>query len=188
MRRIVMFNHVTADGYFASPSGDLDFFVPDKEFDRTAAQNTQAFDTVLLGRVTYELFAAYWPHAGDDPKTSPEDRIIARWLNETTRIVFSRSLPAASWEGTRLLRQLDPREIETMKREPGKDMIVFGSGSIVRQLADRGLIDEYQLCVNPVILGDGKKLIESTRGAKLELLESRTYRSGNVFMRYAPRA
>jgi dihydrofolate reductase len=74
-----------------------------------------------------------------------------------------------------------------MKRETGRDMIVFGSGSIVRQLTDAGLIDEYQFCINPVLLGSGKSLLGSTKGAALDLLESRTYRSGNVFQRYARR-
>jgi dihydrofolate reductase len=188
MRRIVMFNLVTADGYFAGPDGSLDFFVPDKEFDKAAAQNTQGFDAVLLGRVTYQLFEAYWPHAGDDPATSPEDRTIAAWLGESRKIVFSRTLDSATWVNTELVRDLAPERIEELKREGGKDMIVFGSGSVVRQLTEWRLIDEYQFCISPVLLGRGKPLLGSTRGAGLDLLESRTFRSGNVFLRYALRA
>lgn len=185
MRRIVMFNLVTADGYFAGKDGSLEFFVPDQEFDKSAAQNTQGFDTVLLGRVTYQLFEAYWPHAGDDPKTSPEDRTIAKFLNESTKVVFSKTLKSLKWKNSKLVQAFDPNEIEAMKRQKGRDIIVFGSGSIVRQLTDAALIDEYQFLINPVLLGSGRPLLESTKAAKLELVESRTYPSGNVFLRYA---
>ena len=144
MRRIVMFNWLTADGYFAGPDGNLNWVVPDEEQAKAAAAGISGVDTFLFGRRTYELFEGFWRHALGDSSTvpdphdpgrrSPEHRSIAIALNEMTKVVFSRTLKDVTWKNSRLLHELDPREVETMKRQPGKDMIVFGSGSIVSQL------------------------------------------------------
>src|SRR5882724_7639 len=160
MRRIVMFNWLTADGYFAGPDGNLQWVVPDEEQAKAAAEGLPGFDTVLFGRRTYERFEGFWRHAVDDSPTAPdphrpglrsrEHRAIAIGLNEMTKLVFSRTLKDVTWRNSRLLHELDPREIETMKKQPGKDMIVFGSGSIV-----------------------------------LNLLEAKAYPSGDVMLRYA---
>jgi dihydrofolate reductase len=143
-RRIVMFNWMTANGYFAGADGNLDWVVPDQEQAKAAAEAIPLFDTALFGRRTYELFEKFWRHAVEDSSTAPdphqpgqrtqEHRAIAKWLNEMTKLVFSRSLKDVTWQNSRILHEFEPREIETMKRQPGKDMIVFGSGSIVTQL------------------------------------------------------
>ncbi len=198
MRRIVMFNRVTADGYFAGPDGNLDWVVPDQDLDRSAAEAIErsGTDTILFGRRTYELFEAFWPHALDDSPTSPdphdagrlspEMRAMAIMLNETPKLVFSRTLKEVTWKNSRLLHTLDPREIEVMKRQPGKDMIIFGSGSIVSQLTQHGLIDEYQFVVNPILVGNGRPLLSGvSTSLKLELQEAKKYSSGNVMLRYA---
>ena len=196
MRRIVMFNWVTADGYFAGPDGNLDWVVPDEEHAKAAVEGIPSIDTVLFGRRTYELFEGFWRHAADDASAAPdphdpgqrsrEHRAIAIWLNEMTKLVFSRTLKDVTWRNSRLLRDLDPREIETMKRQPGKDMIVFGSGSIVSQLTQHGLIDEYQFVVCPVLLGSGRPLLSGvSKESRLELLEAKRYQSGDALLRYA---
>ena len=197
MRRIVMFNWLTADGYFAAVDGNLSWVVPDEEQARAAAESIGGVDTVLFGRRTYELFEKFWPHAlDDDASTTPdphhpgrrsqEHRVIAVALNEMTKLVFSRTLKDVTWRNSRLVRALDPRDIEIMKNQPGKDMIVFGSGSIVSQLTQHGLIDEYQLAVCPVFLGSGRPLLSGvSKICKLDLLEARKYGSGDVLLRYA---
>jgi dihydrofolate reductase len=196
MRRIVMFNRVTADGCFSGPDGSLEWIVPDEEIDRAGAEAIPGFDTILFGRRTYELFEAFWPSALDDSPTapdphgagrrSPEQRAFAIALNEMTKLVFSRTRTRVTWSNSRLLPELDPREIEAMKRQPGKDMILFGSGSIVSQLTEHGLIDEYQLVVTPVLLGRGRPLLSGAeKGSRLDLLEAREYPSGNLVLRYA---
>lgn len=194
-RRIVMFNRVTADGYFAGADGSLDWVVPDEEVDAAGAAATPAFDTMLFGRRTYELFETFWPHALDDPGTardphsvrrSPELRTMAVWINEASKLVFSRTRDAVSWKNSRLIHELDPAQIETMKEQSGKDIIVFGSGSLVSQLSEHRLIDEYQFVVNPLLLGKGRSLVcGMSRSSKLDLIEERRFRSGIVMLRYA---
>jgi dihydrofolate reductase len=197
MRRIVMFNWVTADGYFAGPAGDLDWVVPDEEQARMAAKDISGFDTVLFGRRTYEIFEAFWRHtfvdnSGTVPdphhpgRRSLEHAAIAIALNKMTKLVFSKTLRDVTWRNSRLLRNLDPREIETMKEQPGKDLIVFGSGSIVSQLTQQGLIDEYQFVVCPILLGSGRPLLSGvSKRLRLDLLEAKEFRSGDVMLRYA---
>jgi dihydrofolate reductase len=195
MRRIVMFNWLTADGYFAAPDGNLNWVVPDDEQATAAAAGIAGVDTVLFGRRTYELFEGFWRHALDDAAgvpdphrpgaRSPEHRTIAVALNEMTKLVFSRTLKEVTWRNARLVRDLDPREIEAMKRQPGKDMMIFGSGSIVSQLTEARLIDEYQLAVCPVFIGNGRPLLSGvSTTVKLDLAESRRLPSGDVLLRY----
>jgi dihydrofolate reductase len=103
-----------------------------------------------------------------------------------TKLVFSRTLKTVTWRNSRLLHDLDPREIETMKNQRGKDMIVFGSGSIVSQLTRHGLIDEYQFVVCPVFIGSGRSLLDGvSQSVRLDLLEATRYPSGDVMLRYA---
>jgi dihydrofolate reductase len=194
-RRIVMFNRVTADGYFAAPDGNLDWVVPDEEVDAAGAAAISGFDTMLFGRRTYELFEKFWPHALDDPGTardphsarrSTELRAMAVWINEASKVVFSRNRETVTWRNSRLIHDLDPTQIEAMKEQSGKDMIVFGSGAVVSQLSEHRLIDEYQFVVNPLLLGGGRSLVCGvSQRAKLDLIEEKRFASGIVLLRYA---
>ena len=198
MRRILMFNRVSADGYFTSPEGKLDWVVPDPELDRSAAEAIaeDGVDAILFGRRTYEMFAAFWPHAlkessstAEDPhnpgRRAPEMKAMAIMLNKTPKIVFSRTLKEVTWENSSLVKEFDPREIEAMKQKPGKDIMIFGSGSVVSQLTQHGLIDEYQLVVAPLFLGSGRSLISDVPNrSKLNLTTCKQYPSGNVMLRY----
>ena len=197
MRRIVMFNHVSADGYFASSDGSLDWVVSDDKLSESVMENGPTFGTVLFGRRTYQMFEQFWPHAlDDDPRTAPDPHVprkrtkatrdMAVFLNDTPKVVFSRTLAEATWKNSRVERALDPRRIEAMKQERGQDMIVFGSGSIVSELTKHGLIDEYDLVVVPVLLGGGLPLLRGVSDRlKLELIEAKGFPSGNVLQRYA---
>jgi dihydrofolate reductase len=158
-RRIVAFDWLSADGYFAGRDGNLNWVVPDDEQAKAAAAGMPAADTVLFGRRTYELFEGFWRHA------------------------------QVTWNNARVVRGLDVDELAALKQLRGKTIMIFGSGSIVSQLTQHGLIDEYQFVVCPVFLGDGRRLLEGvSNSVKLELLESRKYPSGDVSLRYAPRA
>ena len=197
-RRIVMFNWMTANGYFAGVDGNLDWIVPDEEQTKAAVAGIPLVDTVLFGRRTYEMFEKFWSRAVEDSSTAPdphhpgqrteEHRAIAIWLNDSTKLVFSESMKNATWKNSRVLPQLDPREIAMTKSQPGKDMMIFGSGSIVSQLTQHGLIDEYQFVVCPVFLSSGRPLLTNvSKHLRLDLLEVKPYPSGDVMLRYERR-
>ncbi len=196
-----MFNRVSADGYFSDGNGGLDWVIPEPELDREAGNASASADrqgAMIFGRKTYEMFESFWPKvAADDSPTapdphhagrhSPEFRAMAKYINEAPKIVFSKSLTNVTWNNSRLLRDVDPREVEKIKREPGGDIMIFGSGSIVSQLSAHRLIDEYWFVVSPLLLGAGKSLVENMpKSLKLELLEAKAYPEGNVKLRYAP--
>ena len=194
MRRIVAFDHVSADGYFTTGQGGLDWVVQEPELERIAESLTGT-GTILFGRRTYDMFEMFWPHALDDPKTapnphaagqrSPEMRAMAVWINEAHKLVWSRTRKEVTWRNSRLLGEFDPRAVEAMKKEAGGDMMVFGSGTITSLLTEHGLVDEYQFVVSPVLLGRGRPLLAGLpRSARVALLEARPYASGNVMLRY----
>ena len=189
MRRIVMFNRVTADGYFSAADGRLDWAVPEEELEKGAAGNLPGADTILFGRKTYQLFESFWPTRprrfsySTGPTRSrttvPELRAMATWINEATKLVFSKTLKEVTWKNSRLIHEFDPREMEAVKTQPGKDMMVFGSGSIVSQLAQHGLIDEYQFVVTPILLGSGRSMLcDMPKSVKLDLMEAKKYHVG----------
>ena len=110
---------------------------------------------------------------------------MANFINDATKVVFSKSREEVTWRNSRLLQEFDPGEIEAMKSEPGNDILVFGSGSIVSQLTEHGLIDEYQFVVNPILIGRGRPLLSNvSKSLRLNLLEAKAYPMGNVMLRY----
>ena len=197
MRRIVAFNNVSADGYFARTNGSLDWVVPDDDIGREGVSRSQGTGTILFGRRTYEMFESFWPHALADDKVAPDPHIRGRtsetmramavFINDAVKIVFSRTLKNPTWKNTRVVPELDSRAIEALKREEGGDMMLFGSGSIASQLTAHRLIDEYQFVVNATILGAGKTLLHDVPNAtRVELVEAKPHASGNVMLRYRP--
>ena len=185
MGKIVSFTIVSVDGYFAGPDGEIDWFKGQDEEDRQfSAEASGSGGTLIFGRTTYELMAGYWP----TPQARKNDPDTAEVMNSSPKIVFSRSmLPVQDgpvWRNTRIVREMKAEEIRKMKEEG--DYVILGSGSIVRQLANLGLIDEFQLMVQPVVLGAGRYLFGDVRRMNLKLLESRTFKNGKVFLRYAP--
>jgi dihydrofolate reductase len=186
MRRICVFNNVSLDGYFTRPGGDLDWAYAgnvDAEFYAFIGSNAQGDGELLFGRITYEMMAGWWP-TPEAMKTNPA---VAEGMNRMRKMVFSRTLKEASWSNTTLLRGDPVTELRRIKREPGLDIAILGSGSIVSQLAQEGLIDEYQLVVNPVVLGEGRTMFDGVaRRLGLKLTQSRTFGNGKVFLRYAP--
>jgi dihydrofolate reductase len=196
MRKIVTFNRVSANGYFTAPDGNLNWVVPEDDLDKEATQNMSGEQgTLMFGRKTYEMFASFWPQqlessaGAEDPhmpgRRPPAMKKMAVFINDAIKIVFSRTLKDVRWKNSRLINKFDPREVEAIKKEPGSDIMIFGSGSIVSQLAQNDLIDEYQFVVGPVILGDGRPLIGGIpKTVGLKLAEAKPYKSGNVMLRY----
>jgi len=186
VRRITMLNRISLDGYYAGPNGEIDWLIHDNAVDAATHEMMQP-DTVLFGRLTYQMFEGYWPKIADDPEAPPEARQLSAELNEMSKIVFSRTLDRVTWANSELVHA-DPVEfVSQLQQRKGSDITIFGSGSIVQQLTKAGLIDEYLVIVSPVILGTGKPLFSSTTGVDLECISSRHFDSGNVLVHYRRR-
>lgn len=178
-----MFNRISVDGLYSAPGGSIDWFVRDPKVDLAAHELTQP-DTVLFGRVTYQLFEQVWPAVAADPKAPEAARTIAGELNRMTKIVYSRTLRNVSWQNSTLAEGDVAEHVRNLRQENGSDIIIFGSGTIVRQLVPAELIDEYVVIVTPVVLGTGKSLFSRVEKFNLELLETRSFDSGNALLHY----
>lgn len=183
MRKIIMLNRISIDGFFAGQNGKIDWFIHDAEVDK-AAHEMMHPDTLLLGRVTYEMFFNYWPAVGKDPKAPRQARTIAKELDEMNKVIFSKTLKEVTWENSRLVKGDIIKEVTKLKQGKGHDITIFGSGTIVQSLANEGLIDEYLFIVTPAVLGNGRPLFENVKRFDLKLLESRSFKSGNVLLHY----
>lgn len=184
MRKIIVFNLISLDGYFAGEDGNIDWHQVDDEFNKFAIEQTSSFGGIIFGKTTYKLFENYWPKALKDPKTSPDDRKIAQIIDDTWKFVYSKSMDKVNWKNTNLLHEVNSEEVKGWKQYDGRDMVIFGSGTIVQQFANLGLIDEYRLMVVPVILGEGKELFKGVKQTKLKLLSERKFKNGNVLITY----
>jgi dihydrofolate reductase len=183
MRRLTVFNLVSLDGYFAGRNGDISWHMVDKEFQELAEKASNSGDTLLFGRVTYELMAGFWP-TEEAIRTDP---VVAAGMNRSEKIVFSRTLDRAEWNNTRLVKGDMLAEVRNLKEGSGKDLTVLGSGSVVAQLAQAGLIDEYNILLNPVVIGTGKTMFEGVKvRIALKLTGTRTFGNGNVLLTYVP--
>ncbi len=190
MRKIIVTMWVTLDGFIAGPNNELDFVGEryDVAMGKYEYDLLSAADTVLLGRVTYESFAGAWPYVPDKPDADPGEVAYAQQLNAMRKIVFSRTLPRVEWNNSTLVREIVPEEIEQLKQEQGRDMLIYGSASVVQALTNYGLIDEYQLLVHPVLLGDGKPLFKNIKEkVTLKLVNTEARPSGVVVLTYQPK-
>jgi dihydrofolate reductase len=188
MRRLIAFTQVTLDGCFTGRNGDLSWAhegQEDPEWSAFVAENASGGGELLFGRVTYELMASYWP----TPAALANDPIVAEGMNKLPKVVFSRTLDKVSWSQTRLVKGDLTAAVRAMKQEPGEGMAILGSGSIVSQLAQAGLIDEFQIVVKPVVLGEGRTLFDGIKEKlSLKLTKTRAFTNGNVLLSYEPKA
>jgi dihydrofolate reductase len=179
LRNIIVSNMVSLDGYMAGPKGEIDWFVWDKDLERFTKEMMSKVDMMLFGRVTYEMMAAYWPTAkADDP-------YIKERMNGLPKIVFSKTLDKVAWNNSTLLSHIDPERISRIKKMPGKNIVVLGSGGIVTALTNLGLVDEYRIIVN--LLGNGISMFKGLEARqRLELKDTRQLGSGVAIMTYHP--
>ena len=191
MRRLLAFLAVTADGYHESPDQEFDWHnAPETEdsgyptasgFRDLDDPQADEADTLLFGRVTYELMAAYWPTPA---AKEAEPRIAAR-MNDLPKLVASRTLRRAEWANSRLLSGDVAAEVAALKRQPGKDIMILGSSTLTGFLLEHGLVDELRLLVNPIVLGAGRSVLAGVRGrVPLVLTRSTTFGPGNFLLRY----
>lgn len=177
MRKIIVSNVMSLDGFFEGTKPGLEWFTADEEFFEYARQVLRAADTLLFGRATYEHMAAFWPSA-------PADE-IANHMNSLEKVVFTTTLPEASWNNSRRVSCDIGEEVARLKRQPGKDMVVFGSAMLASFLLREGLVDEYRVIIGPVLLGAGRPLFrDMDEKMTLELTDVRRFGSGVVLLSY----
>lgn len=187
MRKVILQEFVSLDGFAAGPNGSVDF-VPratkdDLSFGAGQLKLMDSIDTILLGRVTYQMFSGYWPNV-----TEGDEKEFADKLNGTPKIVFSKTLERAPWgswpEATVIRNSAD--EVATLRKQDGKDLIIWGSISLAQSLMKKGLIDEYQLVMCPAVLGGGKPLFgDKVDPREMTFLEAKTFDRGAVMLKYS---
>ena len=179
---------LSLDGYFEGLNHDLSWHNVDHEFNKFAIEQLRETGLILFGRRTYQLMEGFWPKAAIDPGTSPDNREVARLINNAEKIVFSRTLDSVreteNWRNVKLRRKVDPVEIRRLKELPGRDIWV-GTSDLAVSFIKEGLIDEFRFMINPVVVGGGRRIFEGlNRKLDLELMESRNFASGNVLLYY----
>ena len=187
MRKLIVSMNVTLDGYMSGPDCELDWHFSswNNEMAREAAEQLNRADTIILGRVTYHAMAKYWPRQAMNLLCPREDMLFADMMNTHTKIVFSKTLEWPEWRNTRLVSSNISTAVSALKQQPGKDIIIYGSGKVVTALTRLGLVDEYQVWVHPVILGRGKLLFrELEQSIAMKLFSTKVFNSGVVMLTY----
>ena len=185
MRNLIFFMHTSVDGFVAGPNGEMDWINVDNEmFDFVATMTDQA-DAALYGRVTYEMMQNYWPKAGEQPNATKHDIEHSNWYNKVSKIVLSKTINETGLHNTEIIGDQLSNHITRLKQQEGKNILIFGSPGASQSLLNEGLIDEFWLFVNPVILGEGKPLFQNILGTtKLKLVESKPFGCGVIALHY----
>lgn len=182
MRKLLVFNSVTTDGYFTDAKGDMSWaHKSDPEWNEFVTENSKSGGELVFGRVTYQMMESFWP----TPAAAKQFPELAEQMNKLPKVVFSKTLDSVSWQNTRLVKGHLADEVQRLKQESGEQMVIMGSGSIIAQLAPEKLIDEYQMVVNPIVLGAGRTMFDGVKEKlNLKLTNSRTFQNGNVLLCY----
>jgi len=185
MRKLVLFMHVSLDGFAADANRGLGWISYDSELQQYADGIVATVGSPVYGRVTYELMAGYWPGVLNDPNESERNRAHARWVDNASKIVFSRTMKKADWNNTIVISDNVAEEINKLKQQPGKDLVIFGSPGLAHSLMELDLIDEYQLTLNPVLLGSGVPAYQHIKNkTNLKLIKATPLKSGVVGLHY----
>jgi dihydrofolate reductase len=178
MRNVIFQMLTSLDGYYEGPNGELDWHNVGKDWNTYVFELFAEMDTMLFGRRTYEMMAAYWPTATRDP--------IAEQMNSLPKIVFSKTLKSADWTNSRIATDA-VAEIRKLKQEPGKNLVIFGSSDLAVSLMKENLIDDFRIVVSPIVLGNGKLLFHGLNDrCTLKLQKTQTFQSGHVMIYYQP--
>ena len=186
MRKLVSFMHISVDGFAAGPKGEMEWIRVDDEIFEYAGNQTDEADTALYGRATFEMMEAYWPTAADQPNASSHDIKHSGWYNSVEKLVLSHTMQDKQLDRTTFLSNNIPEHIGRMKKQDGKNIIIFGSPSTVRYLLGEDLVDEMWLFVNPIILGKGISFFNGAQNAlTVELVSCKAFSSGVVCLQYS---
>lgn len=183
MRKVILFNLMSLDGFVAGKDGNIDWHNVDEEFNQFAIQQLGEAGGLIFGRVTYEMMASYWP----TPAAIQDDPVVANAMNSLPKWVVSRTLDRADYQNTTLIKTDPVEAIAQLKQQSGKDLYVFGSANLSAALIHHHLIDEYRIIVNPVVLGSGIPLFQGVKEPfRLKLTNSRSFANGNILLYYQP--
>lgn len=190
MRKLSVFNQVSLDGYFCDAHGSMSWaHKQDPEWLAFTTENASGGGVLLFGRITYDMMASYWP----TPMAMKTMPVVAERMNSLPKVVFSNTMATAPWNNTKILKGDIGAQVKKMKLEPGPDMVIMGSGTIVSQLTEAGIIDEYHVVLNPIVLGAGpstklgagRTMFEGvTAPVTLALKKTRAFGNGNVVLWY----
>lgn len=185
MRNLIFFMHTSMDGFVAGPNGEMNWIKFDDDlFDFVGTMTDQA-DTALYGRVTYEMMQSYWPTAGEKPNATKHDIEHSTWYNKVSKVVLSKTIQESGLHNTRVINDQLSDNINKLKQQDGKNILIFGSPGASQSLLNLGLIDEFWLFVNPIILGQGMPLFKDITGTtKLKLVASKTFACGVMALHY----
>ncbi len=183
MRKLSVFNFVTLNGFYKDANGQIAWHKHDADQEGFSAESVGAGNMLLFGRTTYEMMASFWP----TPQAIQSMPLVAAGMNKAEKIVFSNTLKEASWNNTRIIGGNIIEAITELKQTQGRDMTILGSGSIVTQFAEHGLIDEYQIMVDPIAIGGGTTLFSGlNRQLELQLTATRKFENGAMLLVYVP--
>ena len=181
MRKLIAFIGISLDGYYKGPNGEFDFANVDQEFYDFSNRQDAYIDTLVFGRETYELMAAYWPTATED---DPE---VIEFMNSVPKVAVSTTLKRADWNNTTLIGDDLADNVKELKARPGKEIAMFGSVQLTASLLELGLVDELRVMVFPILLGEGISMFSTLNNRiPLELWRTTTFRSGNILLTYRP--
>jgi dihydrofolate reductase len=193
MRKVILFMHLSLDGFIARPNGEMDWAtMNDHEMGKyLIADLLSGVDSMLLGRVLYQGFEKTWPSVATSPSNPKELIDFAHWIEDSPKIVFSKTLERVEWKNSNLVKVKDnegiAEEISKLKQQPGKDMVLFGGARFAQTCVKLGLVDEYRLKLEPVVLGNGKSLFEDIKDRmNLKLTHSKTFNSMVIGLYYQP--
>ncbi|MGH2645151.1 MAG: dihydrofolate reductase family protein [Chitinophagaceae bacterium] len=180
MRKLIVFNMLTSDGYYKGQNEDISWHKVDKEINEFIIEQTKTTDTLLFGKKTYKVMEDFWP----TKEAHQQDPEIASMMSEYLKIICSTTLEKTNWTNTKLIKENIKDEVKKLKDQQGKDMFIFGSGELCKTLIQYHLIDEFRLMIHPVALGKGEPFFHSR--LDLQLLKTKVFGNGNVLLYYRP--
>ncbi|MBA0885450.1 dihydrofolate reductase family protein [Flavobacterium undicola] len=185
MRKLIFFMHTSLDGFVAGLKGELNWANVDEELFDFVGTMTDKADTALYGRVTYEMMQSYWPNACKQANASKHDKEHSAWYNKVPKVVLSKTMSEKGLENTKVISDQLADNINKIKKQDGKNILIFGSPTASHSLLSQGLVDEFWLFVNPVLLGQGIPLFKGvTETTQLKLIESKTFSCGVIALHY----
>ncbi|PGM56925.1 dihydrofolate reductase family protein [Bacillus sp. AFS053548] len=187
MRNVILFLHSSLDGFVEGPKGEMDigWVSYNEELEKHAREILSSVDTVLWGRGTYQMMENYWTSVPSNPEASEYEIEHAKWIEETSKVVFSTTLEKAEWNNTKLVKENIEEEIKNIKKQPGKDIVILGSPRFAHALMELDLIDVIKITISPVIIGSGLPLFKGSEYKRnLSLVENKTFNSGAIGLTY----